>query len=314
VLATAALAFVVIQLGAYVRLSDAGLGCPDWPGCYGRLTVPDAADAAGHASGRPLEAAKAWKEMIHRYGASALGLAIVALNVRAWARGRERTLAAGLLALVVFQGVLGMWTVTWLLKPLVVLAHLLGGLAVLALLWVYALREADVHPTRPVAARTAAARALAWAGLGVLVVQIALGGWTSANYAALACPGFPRCLGEWWPPMRFAGAFVPWHGLGIDYEGGILDSPSRIAIHMTHRAWAVAAALVLGGAAASAWRAGLRGAAAALVLLLGAQLGLGIANVMLYLPLPVAVAHNGGAALLLLGLVTLLFLLHRAPR
>lgn len=313
-LAAVALALVVIILGAWVRLSDAGLGCPDWPGCYGHLLVPDHDTAAAHPSGRPLHAGKAWKEMVHRYAASALGLVIIGLNLGAWRRRSGRVLAGTLLALVVFQGLLGMWTVTLLLKPLVVLGHLLGGFSVLALLWVYWLKARGVAPGAPLPARARAARVLGWAALAVLVGQVMLGGWTSTNYAALACPGFPKCLGSWWPAMNFDGAFVLWHGLGIDYEGGILDSPTRLAIHMTHRAGALVTTIILLGAAFAAHRAGLRTAALAVCGALAAQLALGISNVMFYLPLPVAVAHNGGAAVLLLTVVTLLYLLHARPR
>ena len=317
----AVLALCVIVLGAWVRLSDAGLGCPDWPGCYGHLDVPrdgtevDAANAGW--PDRPVDTAKAWKEMVHRYFAGALGLLILAIAAIAWRRrprGTRVALPLLLAALVVFQALLGMWTVTLLLKPLIVLAHLLGGMALLALLAWLALGHARELPLLPHPQGLRRFTALA---LGVLVLQIALGGWTSSNYAAVACPDLPTCQGQWWPPMDFASAFVPWHGLGIDYEGGILDSPARTAIHMTHRIGAVVTALVIGALALLCLRRvhdrNLRRAGAVLLALLLLQLGLGIANIVWLLPLPVATAHNGGAAILLAALVALEYLLHRSP-
>jgi heme a synthase len=271
------LAFCVVGLGAYVRLSDAGLGCPDWPGCYGHLIgVPDQAHEQAQAEqafpGKPVHTGKAWKEMIHRYLAGTLGLLVLALTVLAW-RHHVATATTTLLAgVIVFQALLGMWTVTLLLKPLVVTAHLLGGMTTLALLVWLAQKPDGIRRRGP--------RSLALAALLVVVVQIALGGWVSSNYAALACPDFPTCRGAWLP----------------------IDGPT--AIHLSHRLWAVVVALVAGGLAASliaapVWRH--YGLALASLLLL--QVGLGIANVLLSLPLPIAVAHNLGAALLLAALV-----------
>ncbi|MDZ7748026.1 MAG: COX15/CtaA family protein [Halofilum sp. (in: g-proteobacteria)] len=281
------LALGVVVLGAWVRLSDAGLGCPDWPGCYGHLDVPATAAeieaANARYAGRPVETAKAWKEMVHRYAAGTLGLLVAAIAARAWARRRRGVpvaLPGALLVLVVLQALLGMWTVTLLLKPLIVVAHLLGGLALLSGLAWLALAHAPRLPALPHPPRL---RALLVLALAVLVAQIALGGWTSSNYAALACPDLPTCQGEWWPPMDFASAFVPWHGLGIDYEGGILDGPARTAIHVAHRLGAVVATLVTGALVlACAWpgRARhLRRAGAAVGALLAAQVALGLANV-----------------------------------
>lgn len=309
------LALCVIVLGAWVRLSDAGLGCPDWPGCYGHLDVPriDAeVDAANRIwPERPVDTAKAWKEMVHRYFAGALGLLIAAIAVVAIRRRRERGVAIGLplalVALVVFQALLGMWTVTLLLKPLIVLAHLLGGLILLALLAWLTLSHAPRLPPMP---HPRWLYRLTLLALVVLGIQITLGGWTSTNYAALACPDLPTCQGEWWPATDFDSAFVPWHGLGIDYEGGILDGPARTAIHLTHRLGAIVAALVIGTLAIACMWSGrspaLRGTGGVLGLLLCLQIGLGLANVVWLLPLSVATAHNGGAALLLLAHITLL--------
>jgi cytochrome c oxidase assembly protein subunit 15 len=313
---TAVLTLAVVMLGAYVRLSDAGLGCPDWPGCYGRLTVPSQEEAVAAANAafphRPVEPAKAWKEMAHRYLASGLGLAILALAAIAW-RGRSRlpvALPTMLVALVLLQGLLGMWTVTLLVKPAVVTAHLAGGLATLALLWWLALRTSRVW-VGPLSPRLARLRPWAWLGLGLLSAQILLGGWTSTNYAALACTEFPTCYGGlWWPPTDFGEAFVLWRGLGVDYEFGLLESAARTAIHLTHRIGALLVLAYLGVLAVQVFRRGESPRHRVLGLALGAalsvQIGLGIANVVGHLPLPVAVAHNGGAALLLLALVSLL--------
>ncbi|MDG4554800.1 MAG: COX15/CtaA family protein [Candidatus Competibacter sp.] len=316
-----ALTFVVVVLGAYVRLSDAGLGCPDWPGCYGRLDVPDNVEQIAAANAiyphRPVEPDKAWKEMIHRYFAGTLGLAILALAILAWRRRREPgqpvVLPLTLLGLVVFQALLGMWTVTWQLKPVVVMAHLLGGLTMLSLLAWLVLRQGRYGTRNPLVVGDRALRGFAVLGLLLLVGQIALGGWTSANYAALACPDFPTCQAHWWPPLDFREAFTLWRGLGISYEGGVLGNDARVTIHMMHRLGALAVLLYLGWLvwrlrvptrSRNLWVVGL-----AIAVLLCIQLGLGIANVLMRLPLPVAVAHNGGAALLLLALVTLNHLL-----
>jgi len=318
--AATALAFAVVVLGAFVRLSDAGLGCPDWPGCYGHIGVPDAASGVAGEFDRPLEPGKAWKEMVHRYFAGTLGLVIAALGVWAWRQRRQTGEGAGLplflVGLVVFQALLGMWTVTWLLKPLVVTAHLLGGMATLALLFWLALRRGAWPAPQPGVAPVW--RKAALLGLAVVVLQIALGGWTSANYAALACPDFPACYqGQWWPATDFGEAFTLWHGLGIDYEGGVLAHPARTAIHLTHRVGAVVTLLVVGGLALALWRrnpgSGVRRLAGLVGLLLVAQVALGVGNVVLGLPLAVAVAHNGVAAALLLALVALNHVLRPLP-
>lgn len=313
---TLVLALAVVLLGAYVRLSDAGLGCPDWPGCYGHLAVPHAAakiNAVNEAwPERPLEAPKAWKEMLHRYLAGILGLLVLALAVLAWrARrtpGHPLALPMLLLALVIFQAALGMWTVTLLLKPAIVSAHLLGGMATLALLLLLVLRS-GAHLRAVPAGRAAALRAGAVAALVLLALQIFLGAWTSSNYAALACPDFPTCQGRWWPETEFGEAFTLWRGLGVNYEYGVLENTPRLTVHFAHRLGAMITMLAM--LTLAAWVL-LRERAPELrrlaVLLLAAvlvQVSLGIAIVLLHLPLPLAVAHNGGAALLLLVLVAM---------
>ena len=308
------LALVVIVFGAYVRLSDAGLGCPDWPGCYGRLTVPTAHPEV-HLEDpawayRPLETGKAWREMIHRYLASALGFGIVIL-AGLLASARHGAPARGtvffLVPLVIFQGILGMWTVTLLLKPLVVSAHLLGGLATLALLWWHFLALNAPHPYPA----PAGLRSLARMALAVVVIQIFLGGWTSTNYAALACTDFPTCHGRWWPQTDFGEAFVLWRGLGVNYEFGVLDTPARTAIHMSHRLGALFVLAIGGFTAGWALRSearAVRRVGWCILAVLLVQFALGVSNVVGGLPLGVAVAHNAGAAVLLLTLVTLVYL------
>jgi heme a synthase len=312
-LAAMLLAFCVVVFGAYVRLTDAGLGCPDWPGCYGHATPAAAAAADAGTATAPLHVGKAWREMIHRYAASTLGFIILVIAVLAlrWRRqaGIPVALPVGLLLLVMFQGLLGMLTVTLLLKPLIVTSHLLFGLATLSLLWWlwFGLRSARTGALlRPAPVST---RRLALAGLVALVLQIMLGGWTSTNYAAVACPDFPRCQGQWIPKADFSEAFVIWRGLGINYEGGVLDQPARVAIHFTHRLGAIAATLALLCASIMALaghaEARSRRAAWFVMTALGLQLALGISMVLRGFPLALATAHNAGAALLLIA--TLVF-------
>ena len=315
-------AMVVVILGAYTRLSDAGLGCPDWPGCYGHLGVPQADHEVARANAafpeRPVEAPKAWKEMVHRYFAGTLGLLILGLAVLALVNRRHPSqpvlLPLLLVGLVIFQALLGMWTVTLQLKPVVVMGHLLGGFATLSLLWWLAVGG---RPT-PLLARPGARRFLPWATIGVVILagQIALGGWTSSNYAALACPDFPQCQARWWPDMDFRDGFVLWRGLGVNYEFGVLDHPARTAIHFSHRLGALVTAAYLGLLALVLLLGrrdhGLGGVALAVLVALGAQVLLGISNIVFQLPLPVAVAHNAIAAVLLLALLTLLAAILRA--
>lgn len=307
-----ALCFGVVVLGAFVRLSDAGLGCPDWPGCYGQLLVPEADHAVEQANAayphRPVEVGKAWKEMIHRYFASTLGLAILLLLLIGWKqRLAPRGFLLGLFGLVCFQGILGMWTVTWQLKPLAVSAHLLGGMSTLALLtWLNArlLWPAKAEHAGPVV--RSGLRSLAAVSLVVVFAQVFLGGWTSSNYAALACPDFPTCHQQWWPETDFEEAFVLWRGLDQNYEFGVLDSPARTAIHLTHRIGFIVVTMVLLGFIAALWRAVVwRSWAVGILLALALQVALGITTVMLSLPLVIATAHNAGAAVLIMLLTAL---------
>jgi cytochrome c oxidase assembly protein subunit 15 len=321
VLGATVLTFLVVVVGAYVRLEDAGLGCPDWPGCYGQLLgVPQEAQEVAQAQrafpGQAVDAGRAWKEMFHRYLAGALGLLILAVAVTAWRRraetGRSPWLATATVAVVALQAALGMWTVTLLLKPAIVTLHLLGGMTTLALMVWLALREV---PPGPAPAR-AAHRLRPWAAaaLAILAAQIALGGWVSANYAALACADFPACHGQWLPDMNFADAFHVLRDLGVAADGAPLSQEALNAIQWSHRLGAVVTLVFVGGLALLALRApALRVQGAVIALLLITQAGLGAANVLLRLPLALAAAHNAVAALLLAALVVLNFTVFRGP-
>ncbi len=357
----AAFAFGLVMFGAFVRLSNAGLSCPDWPTCYGQVTWPQHAQAVAHADAafpdRPYEAHKAWREQGHRFLAGTLGVLVLLLALLASWRRRSALLAVlagavfaalgvGLymrgehlwssalaacaialplvaairlqrpgawkicvlaLSVIIFQAMLGMWTVTLLLKPVVVMGHLLGGMATFALLAYAALRFAGVAAADD---RFADLRRLVTIGIVLLLCQIALGGWTSANYAALACgygPGsFPQCLGQWAPPTDFREGFVLWRGIGVNYEGGVLDMAARSAIQIAHRIGALVVFCYLGWLAIRAARRGLRRCGLAIALVLAGQVLLGISNVYFGLPLAVATAHNGVAALLLFALLATL--------
>jgi len=318
------LCFGVVVLGAYVRLTAAGLGCPDWPGCYGHLT-PLGAEHSGATQAayahRPLEPGKAWREMIHRYAVGTLSLVIIlitALTIRArHARVSSVPLALALLAVLIVQALLGMLTVTWQLNPLIVTLHLLFGMTTLGLLWWLALslpRGSWGASAPRGTGRSGAARRAAWGltllALAALALQIALGGWTSSNYAAVACPDFPTCQNAWWPHADFRHAFVLWHGLNVNYEGGVLEHPARLAIHFTHRLGALVTSAALLGAAVFVLRQrGLptaRRNAWAVLAALGLQLGIGISMVLESFPLWLATAHTAGAALLLLAALALL--------
>jgi cytochrome c oxidase assembly protein subunit 15 len=329
-LAGLVLCLIVVVLGAYVRLTDAGLGCPDWPGCYGHFTPIGAEQSFASQSAypnTPLHVGKAWREMIHRYAASTLGLIIVVIAAFAIASRKQRLIsiphAVLLLITVVVQGALGMLTVTWQLKPLIVTLHLIFGLTTLSLLWWLwlSLQGSGRGGIRFSGGRSAGAsayhshtpwpRRLALIGLIALGIQIALGGWTSSNYAAVACPDFPKCQQSWWPDTDYKDAFVLWRGLGVNHEGGILQHPARVAIHFTHRLGALVAsmALILAALATLRWRSRPRRsgpAAVAVLAALGLQLLIGISMVLEAFPLPLATAHNAGAALLLLSTLALL--------
>ncbi|MGH8146816.1 MAG: COX15/CtaA family protein [Rhodanobacteraceae bacterium] len=372
--------FCLIAFGAFVRLSNAGLSCPDWPTCYGHVTWPVKPAAVAKADKafptRPVETHRAWREQVHRFLAGTLGVLVLAEALAAtylskrrfglviaavvligigiplymsrsyvassvvaaigealllaiaifWRGGGWRRIAVLALAVVCFQALLGMWTVTWLLLPLVVTGHLLGGMLTFALLAWLAWRlqnrgqsrvstgslgspnHSAKHDSDPGFSR--GLRIAIIIGLILLSGQIFLGGWTSTNYAALACgiggSAFPQCLGQWWPVMDFQHGFILWRHIGVDYQGGILDAAARTAIQMVHRFGAVVVFVYLAWLAHRVGKAGMRWHALALGLLLIAQVLLGIGNVTLGLPLWIAVAHTAGAALLLFAVVSLL--------
>ncbi len=313
-LAATLLCAIVVVVGAWVRLTNAGLGCPDWPGCYGHIHPARAAQRIAEINAanpaRPFDYQKAINEMVHRYIVGLLGLLVLGLAVFSVVNRRDpaqpRVLPWAIVGLLVVQALLGMWTVTLLLKPLVVTLHLLGGLTTLALLWWLGLpphRRELKAAERPV-------RRLAFVGLGVLIVQISLGGWTSTNYAAAACPDFPTCQGSFWPPMDFRNAFILWRGLGIDYEGGVLDAPARIAIHYSHRLGAYLTAIVLAFVVAGALRRAQSGAARvaaiAVAFAVVLQIAIGMNLVWKGWPLWLGTAHNAGAVVLVLATVALL--------
>ncbi|GLP95952.1 COX15/CtaA family protein [Paraferrimonas sedimenticola] len=314
------LAICVILMGAFTRLEDAGLGCPDWPGCYGFVTVPTQAEHVQAAEAafpeRPVEAYKGWLEMIHRYIASGLGLTILLLMVHSLRQKKlghktQSKLATTLFALVCFQGALGAWTVTMKLLPQVVMAHLLGGFTVFSLLFLWWLRRQMSESSLQEPALKALAP-LASLALVLLVGQIMLGGWTSANYAATACTELPMCEGNWRERLNFAEAFSLPSGEHDSYEFGVMDYSARMTVHISHRVGAVVVSLVL---LLLGWRMLracqnplVRQAAWLMLALLVVQFGLGVSNIVWQLPLAVAVAHNGGAALLLLSLVLINYL------
>ncbi|HXE77419.1 MAG TPA: COX15/CtaA family protein [Rhodanobacter sp.] len=356
-----AFALGLIMFGGFVRLSNAGLSCPDWPTCYGEVTWPEHAHEIARADAafpdRPFETHKAWREQVHRFLAGTLGVMVLVMALLAAWRPRlaragvllsavfaaiavglymggehiwSSALAAGALALpllvalglqrpaawrisvltlavIIFQAMLGMWTVTLLLKPVVVMGHLLGGMATFGLLAYAALRLASVGAPDD---RYASLRRLTGIGIVLLVAQIALGGWTSSNYAALACgygPGaFPQCLGQWLPPTDFHQGFVLWRGIGVNYEGGVLDMAARTAIQMAHRFGALVVFCYVAVLAIHTAARGLRGYGICMALALVGQVLLGISNVYFGLPLAVATAHTGVAAVLLFSMLATL--------
>lgn len=321
---TLVLTFIVVVLGAFVRLSDAGLGCPDWPGCYGHIGVPESQAELSHAEtkfGQTVEPAKAWKEMIHRYVASTVGFLILIMCCLAAFRRKSVTQPLlpplALLILVIFQGLLGMWTVTLLVKPIIVSAHLIGGMSTLGLLWWILLTQGRYFAPNSIS-NAYKLRRLAIVALVVLVIQIFLGAWTSTNYAATACgSSFPTCQSQWWPAMDFSEGFVLWRGLGVNYEGGVLAHDARAAIQVVHRIGAVVTTLVL---ALLVIRlkflerdSSLNRAGSLVALALIVQLSIGIGMVWLNMPLVAATAHNAGAALLLLSTLAAVRAAHTTP-
>jgi cytochrome c oxidase assembly protein subunit 15 len=307
IVATACLTLLLVVLGAYVRLSDAGLGCPDWPGCYGNLTpAHSAAEISAEESmrpGGPVTMAKAWKEMIHRYLAMIVGALIAAIMLSAW-RNRSNwqqspSLSMALAAAVIFQAALGAWTVTMLLKPAIVTSHLLGGISIFALLIWLAQRQPNAANWARRIMVTEKSRWLGWAALSVLAVQIALGGWVSTNYAALACSDLPTCHGAWFPAMDFSNAFHVLRPLGYAPSGELLTHEALRAIHWVHRVGAMITMLVLGSFGGALLKSATGNfVGRGLLALLGMQILLGLSNVWFGLPLAVAVAHNGVAAML----------------
>ncbi|QYK05114.1 COX15/CtaA family protein [Shewanella zhangzhouensis] len=316
---TLACTLMVILLGAYTRLSDAGLGCPDWPGCYGHFKVPSAAHELAKAESlfpdHTIDPTKAWPEMIHRYIASSLGLLVILVLIACYRlKEAPRKLPIFILLLILFQGALGAWTVTMKLMPVVVMSHLLGGFTLLSLLTLLYLRTSGFRiPGGDPGMRQY--QRLALACVGVLVAQILLGGWTSSNYAALACTELPFCEGDWTTNLKIADAFSPFQGTHPSFEFGVLDYHARMTIHIAHRFGAMITAALLGLLAfrmiSRAHSKVLRHAGWVLAGFLVLQIGLGISNVVLHLPLAIAVAHNLGAAFLLVTLVFINYALWR---
>lgn len=315
------LALVVITLGAYTRLTHAGLGCPDWPGCYGFLDVPETAEKIAVAESafpeRPVEPAKAWNEMIHRYFAGSLGLLIGAIFIMCYRnrdKGAPLFLPLLLLCTVIFQAALGMWTVTLKLMPIVVMGHLLGGFVTLCLLYILYLRltpfrvpGGDFHLRKY--------RNLAILGIAILAAQIALGGWTSSNYAAMVCTQLPICQDGWVQQLTFANSFDLIPPERDTYEFGFLSHAERITIHATHRIGAIITTLYLGWLALSIFSKAQSGFfksnAIIVAIILCCQVALGVSNIVFTLPLGIAVSHNVVAALLMLSLITLTYSLKR---
>ncbi|MBB5390359.1 MULTISPECIES: heme A synthase [unclassified Herbaspirillum] len=316
--------FDLIMFGAFTRLTDSGLGCPDWPGCYNHsnpLLAHAHINAAQEAMPTgPVTWSKAWIEMTHRYLAMAVGVLIIALMAMAWRRwiksqGTESQyrpwFPTALLGFVCLQGAFGAWTVTMKLQPVIVTIHLLLGLTLLAMLVWLAARQSPHLPVTP------AARALVWPatlGLALLTLQIALGGWVSTNYAALACTDFPLCNGKLVPDMDFEHGFTLWRHLGMTAGGDFLPFQALTAIHWVHRSFAFVVILYVVWLAHKALRdEGLRKSGRWLLIIVGLQLATGLATIYLNWPLAIAVVHNGGAALLVILLVMLNYKTRYAP-
>ena len=313
-LAGVVLAVGVIVLGAFTRLVDAGLGCPDWPGCYGHVLWPIEAEEIVAANAAfpdaPVETDKTWPEMVHRYFATTLGVFSIALVGVAWRNrhpGQPFKLPLFLLGFIILQGMFGMWTVTLKLWPQVVTAHLLGGFTTLSLLWLLTLRLNNAHCEFDRTLRDRF-KPLAMAALLVVIAQIALGGWTTSNYAAVACPDLPTCQAQWLPPMDFASGFNVFQSIGPNYLGGTMTNEARVAIHMSHRIGAIITLLFVGWFCLRLFGSNSPllqrfGKVTGGVLLL--QFCLGLGNIFFKFPLVVTVSHNAVGAILLLCLVSL---------
>jgi len=311
------LALLVIALGAYTRLTDAGLGCPDWPGCYGFNIVPSSENDLNIAQqafpNQPIEVHKAWNEMIHRYLAGLLGMTILAIFIVSLHIKKQQLLAAGICLLVLFQAFLGMLTVTLNLQPLIVMGHLLGGFAILSFLTLLRLRLIDslIAAGNKTNHKKISDLNIYLLAIPVLIIQIALGGWTSANYAAIVCNEFPICNGDWLQNYSLFNALrLP--PTAESYQYGVFDTITRMNIHISHRLWAAITFLYLLFTAVSIFYKSssttIQTLSAVLLVTLTLQVVLGISNVYLQLPLAIAVAHNLVAALLLTTLITLLWL------
>jgi cytochrome c oxidase assembly protein subunit 15 len=311
------LALLVVMLGAYTRLTNAGLGCPDWPGCYGHMVLPSAQHQLMKAQHQypeiPIESRKAWTEMLHRYAAGTLGLLIFITGGLVLYRNLFTkkppfpwVLPLILVFLVIFQAALGMWTVTLKLLPIVVMAHLLGGVLIFANLCYYRLQLSTL--------RGGSLSGRFWIFLGVVLVfcQIALGGWVSANYAGISCIGFPTCNGQWLPKLHLYQGFNLFSSVGANYQGGVLDHDVRMTIQWIHRLGAVIVAgyllLLSTFLLSTASNQRIRYAAGLVLILVTVQFTLGVLNVIYLLPLAIAVLHNGVAALLLAAMGMLFYL------
>ncbi len=310
----------LIMFGAFVRLTDSGLGCPDWPGCYGSVTPIGALDSIRQAAqvmpDGPVTLPKAWIEMIHRYVGALLGFLIILITWMSW-RYRNKfeyspKLAVVTLLAVCLQGAFGAWTVTMKLMPLIVTAHLLGGMSLLALMTWLAARERHYPSVR---AETLQYTPWVAVGLALLFMQIALGGWVSTNYAALACMDFPTCNGSWLPPMDLKSGFSLVRGLGEMPGGEMISQTALTGIHWVHRNFAFVIFAFMGFLSVRLMKdPGLRGPAHLVLALLVAQLFTGLTTIFFQWPLLIAVLHNGGAAGLVLATVTLLFRLGHTAR
>ena len=309
------LTFDLVLFGAFTRLTDSGLGCPDWPGCYGHASpvgaMADIAQAQAVLPSGPVTHGKAWVEMVHRYLATGVGVLILTLAATSWLERARLQISpwwpTATLVWVCIQGVFGALTVTWKLFPAIVTLHLLGGMALLALLQVQAVRYSQAQDKNGPVPLQDGTRTLLGFSFALLWWQIALGGWVSTNYAVLVCNGFPACQGAWWPTMNFHEGFSLWRELGLTQDGVNLSMEALTAIHMAHR---LVALLVFATLAWLAWRihrvAALRPKARWLAALLGLQLATGLSNVVLDWPLLAAVLHTGGAAGLVVVLTSLL--------